>query len=431
MGQVIDKEWISKFDTYKQWYNSLTRRSRTGKVSDVMRSNYDSVLRQFMSYVNSKDGLDETITPDSFIEWAGKVEPEEVIDVLNSFELWLQGKKIEGYSKRVLVRNERFSQPYTANQKAQGAARGFITHNKIWLPKGRKTSGFVGKTKKNDVNYAVFKYDSESQRVVQDYTQLRYFLSNLSFRDQTVALCLLSTSQDISNLLELKIRFVTAQQGRDRLFWGSSRTKTGEIFKTFFSREATRYLRQYIAQERQGAKDNDPIFVRTGDKEEPLLPRHVSSTSKVVAQKMGIDNGEAQNPFRPKRLRSIFSTACYQAKIDDGARHLFMGHSGTVSESYREIPEANLEAIYARVEPFLTVYAEDSTTDLIETKRKSAQAYDMALAVTEENKRIKAVWEELAERLGRAEAFIEYLGYDIDSVTGEVKYDEEKDKRRN
>lgn len=408
MGQEIDKEWIMGFKTYKQWYSSLTRRSRTGEVSVGMRSNYDSVIRQFLVFLNSKKDVGEIITPDSFIRWAEKVDPEEIIDVLNAFEVWLQGKEVEGYFPRILFRNERFSQPYTANQKAQGIIRGFLTHNKMWLPKGRKINGFVGKTKKNDVNYAVFKYDSDVEKVVQDYTQLRYFLSNLSFRDQTVALCLLSTSQDISNLLDIKIGFVTSQTDRDRLAWEEVRTKTGEVFRTFFSREATKYLRQYIAQEREGSKPNDPIFVRTGDKES-LLPRHVSSTFKVVAQKMNIDNGDAQNPFRPKRLRSIFSTACYEAKIDDGARHIFMGHSGSVSESYREMPLPNLEAIYAQVEPYLTVYAEDNSQEIAKSISKSQQALDLALDLREQNKKLQEDMEHLREVVEGLNSYIDML----------------------
>lgn len=42
----------------------------------------------------------------------------------------------------------------------------------------------------------------------------------------------------------------------------------------------------------------------------------------------------------------------------------------------------------------------------------------------------KKMWGILAERLGRAEAFIEMLGYDLDDMTSQVTYDPEKDKRR-
>ena len=427
----IDSKWLSQFNSYKRWYDSLTRRSRNGKVSRGMRDNYDSVLKQLTSYVNSKEGLEEFITPDSLVEWAETAEPDIVIDLLNGFEQWLQGEQVEGYTIRVPTGNERLAQPNTAYLKAQGIARGFFSHNRVWLPKGRKTNGHVAKTKTNDTNYAVFVYDDESEKIVQDYTQLRYFLSNLSFRDQTIALCLLTTSQDIGDLLTLDIDFVRSQTNKKRLYWAGARAKTGEIFKTFFSREASKHLRQYIRTERNDAEPTDPIFVKTGGrirKEGSLQVRNVTSTFKDVAKKMGIDNGDAQNPFRPKRLRSIFSTACFQAKIDDGARHIFMGHSATMSEKYREVPVANLEAIYARVEPFLTVYAEDSTAELIETRRKSAQAYDLALDLKEENKRLTEMVDNLAERLGgleglqaRIDELESYLVPDGPVLNGELK----------
>jgi integrase len=372
-----------------------------------MKSNYDSVIKQLVKFSGSKDEQTEIITPDSLVEWAGNTEPEEILDLLNNFERWLQGQEVEGYSKRVLVRNERFSQPNTASQKAHGIARGFFTHNKVWLPKGRKSNGVVPKTKTNDNNYAIFKYDGDAQKVVQEYTQLRYFLSNLSFRDQTVALCLLSSSQDVGDLLALNIDWVKLQSLKDRLYWTGTRTKTGEIFKTFFSKEATKYIRQYISQERSGAEGTEPIFVRTNGG--PLLVRNVSSTFKDVAKKMGIDNGEAQNPFRPKRLRSIFSTACYEAKIDDGARHIFMGHSGSVSENYRELPVANLEGIYAQVEPFLTVYAEDNSQEIAKSISKSQQALDLALDLREQNKKLQEDMEHLREVVEGLNSYIDML----------------------
>ena len=420
---------LAQFESYQQWYRSLARRSRKGEVSEKMRSNYDSVLRQLVKFFHSEIDGDEKANPDTILEWARSVEPEEVSDSLGTFERWLQGEEVEGYRKRNLVRNERYAKPETAAQRAQGSARGFFTHNKLWLPRSSRKMKRRSVTKKNDVNYAIFKVDPDTNMVVQDYTQFRYFLSNLKFRDQTVALALLSTSQDTGDLLNLRIGFVEAQKHRARLLWEGSRIKTGEEFRTFFSKEATRFLRQYIEQEREGAKAEEPIFIRTNGK--PLLQRNLSENFNAVAKKMGLlNNGDAQNPFRPKRLRSIFSSACYQAKIDDGAKHIFMGHAGTVSEKYREMPAANLELIYQQVEVFVTVYAEDRSQELVASIAKSEKALDMALDIRMENKRLKKMVEELAEKLGRFSSFIEMLGYDWDPETGEVSYSRDKDQRR-
>jgi len=389
-----------------------------------------------VTFFRSKIGGDAEATPDSILNWAKSVDPEKVIDVLNDFEKWLQGHDVEGYEKRVLVRNERYSKPLTASNKAHGAARGFFTHNRLPLPKGSRKKVGRSDTKKNDVNYAIFVVDPDTNMIVADYTQVRYFLSHLSFRDQTVALCMLSSSQDTSDVLSLNIGFVKGQnRSSGRLFWEGERSKTGEEFRTFFSREATKFLRQYIEQERQGADPEEPIFIRTSgevrDSGKPLLPRNLSENFNAVAKKMGLLNGHTQSPFRPKRLRSIFSSACYQAKIDDGARHIFMGHSGSVSEKYREMPDANLELIYAQVEVFVTVYAEDRSQELAQSIQKSERALDLALDLREEVKQLREMNAQLAEHMGRLEAFVESLGYEYPKGDeGEVKYDEEKDERR-
>lgn len=312
------------------------------------------------------------------------------------------------------MRNERYLNQDAASQRAQGSGRGFFTHNRLWLPKTSRKRGGRSVTKKNDVNYAIFTVDPDSNLVVADYTQLRYFLSNLSFRDQTIALSILSTSQDPSDLLGLTIGFVKGQdRPSGRLFWEGTRIKTGEEFRTFFSREATSFLKQYIEQERQGAGYEEPIFIRTSGRKRssirPVKPRNLSENFIAVAEKMGLLNGEGQNPFRPKRLRSIFSSASYQAKIDDGAKHIFMGHAGTLSEKYREMPDANLELIYAKVEVYITVYAEDKSKELAKSIEKSEKALDLALDLREDNKDLKQKILELEAEVGRLQARVEEM----------------------
>jgi hypothetical protein len=95
--------------------------------------------------------------------------------MLNRFELWLQGIEIEGYRRRESrqTRNDKeiYLNPNSASQRAHGTARGFFTHNRMWLPRSGKKSVGRSMVKRNDVNYAIFKVDPDSNLVVQDYSQ--------------------------------------------------------------------------------------------------------------------------------------------------------------------------------------------------------------------------------------------------------------------
>ena len=59
------------------------------------------------------------------------------------------------------------------------------------------------------------------------------------------------------------------------------------------------------------------------------------------------------------------------------------------ARKYREMPVANLEQKYGQVEPYITIYSEDNTAELLETKQKSQQALDLALDMREENKKLR------------------------------------------
>jgi len=437
----LGNEWFDDFESYKTWEESLIRQSRKGSVSAQMMSNYRSGLRQLVKFVRL--GWNTDATPDTIMDWAKSEDPKTVMDLMYNFENWLQGKEVEGYPKRQLAAKRKYPSPLSAAQKAHGMIRGFFTHNDLLLPKsGKKTTG-RGVTKKNDRNFAVFTTDPDTNLVVKDYSLIKQFLSHMIYRDQTIALCLISTGQDSGDVLGLNIGFVKSQATKNRLYWEGERDKTSEEFRTFFSQEATEYVRRYIAQERNGAGDDEPIFIRgkwtkaddeESTKSKPMTARNLGLNYFTAAQKMGIINGDTQNPLRPKRMRSIFSSACYQAKIDDGLRHVLMGHKGSISESYREMPAANLEQKYALVEPFVTVFTEDHDQELRITKKKSSEALDLALDLRADNKKLqhevsklKNMVGVLAERLGMDEAYFEAMGIDADVISGVIrKYNPEE-----
>ena len=113
-----------------------------------------------------------------------------------------------------------------------------------------------------------------------------------------------------------------------RFFWYGNRSKNGQPFKTFFSEETTQFLKRYVKQERKGAGKDEPLF--------PGVTTHgLSINYKVAARNMGYKEKNTLSPFRPKRFRHLFRTACAIAKIDWGYIKAMMGHAnGDVSAGY-------------------------------------------------------------------------------------------------
>lgn len=224
---------------------------------------------------------------------------------------------------------------------------------------------------------------------------VRQVLANLNFRDQTIAVCLLSTSQDTVDLFKLNVGFVKrcVKAKLKRFPWRGTRVKTGEKFRTFFGVEASEMLVKYVEQERANAKDDEPLFVmgRTYEYERanPKTKRKEQivvggcMTESVIAlnlreaqKKMGIVQDKLASPFRPKRFRHLFRSGCSASRIDVGFIHVFMGHTSDVSSGYLEKPLAMLEAQFARVEPYITVFRGETQETIEEVNRQLKEALD-------------------------------------------------------
>lgn len=211
----------------------------------------------------------------------------------------------------------------------------------------------------------------------------RAFLSNLKLRDRAIALALLSTSHDSGDLFSLNVGFVRNQvdlqtkEPRERLYWEGRRGKTGVRFKVFFSKEATKTLRQYLEQERKDAEDDEPLFTRMGGYGR-MTSGNFAFICREVAIKMGFhENGSGyQSPLLPKRMRHLFRTACDYAGIkEEGYVHVFMGHRSGISARYLQTPIWRLEQEYARVEKVLSVFAYVGD-DLIKVRRELEEKFE-------------------------------------------------------
>ncbi len=339
-------------------------------LTENTRMNCKTSLKQFLKFVNSKEGLKKAISIDDVVTEA-KEDVTITQERIDQFYNWLQNEKIEGYPLR-----EKTMRQSSANTRAYGYLRGFFVNlgigfDKKWKKKIPKIERHKQALKKDKV-YTFYDVDEKTMTIRFNREMMQQFLANLKLRDVAITLTLLSSSQDSGDLFKLNVGDIREQNDKSRIFWEDNRGKTGVLFRAFLSKEATKFIRKYLEQERRHAEDENPLFVysryekkkidgkvKTVKVEKRMTPTNLSSIYRDGARKMGIkwENGE-HNPLRPKRMRHLFRTACDTAGVSELYINAFMGHSNHQGQDYSELSKAKLELEYLRVEPFLTVYGE-------------------------------------------------------------------------
>jgi hypothetical protein len=340
-------------------------------LSKNSQLNYLATLRQFLRFLNSREDLKEEITIYQIVEEA-KTNVTNIQEKMDRFYLWLQNKKVNEYAQRKKGMKES-----SANQRVYGYLRGFfanldIAFERKWAKKIPKVKRPKQAIKKDNL-YTFYDVDEKTKTIHFNRELMQEFLANLKLRDVAITLALLSSSQDSGDLMNLNVGIIREQRDKSRIFWEGTRHKTGVPFRTFLSKEATRFIRKYLDQERGNAKASDPLFVYTRYEkrkqpdgkvkrvpvEKRVTPGNLASIYRDTARKMGVKWGNGEyNPLRPKRMRHLFRTACDTAGIPELHINAFMGHRNHMGQSYSELNKAKLELEYLRVEPFLTVYGQ-------------------------------------------------------------------------
>jgi integrase len=366
-GNIVGSELL-KFTSVKKWVESLEQSAVSkGKLFTPEARNVR--LGRLMEYTN-----DGEINPDFLLEEARK----NINDTGKRLQDYFATKLKSGTEWNSCVTNLCF-------------LRGFYSHNDIVFPKRMKIpKRHISSVKKTDSKTEIYGYDEATTETVFHNGTLKHFFDNLSFRDQTIGLSLLSTGADAADILNLRIGFVKDAKGNlstaKRFPFHDNRLKDGIEFKTFFSVEATEYIRRYVQQERSNAKNDEYLFV----KEDGLkIPTHALSMNfRKATEKMGYAVDEESNPFRPKRFRSLFRTACGIANVDNGYVMAMMGHSSDTSASHLEKSDGLFLKEYLKVEPYITVYGVDKSqiTLMNETVDELRQKYEIAEKEIESDK---------------------------------------------
>jgi integrase len=360
-GQTTKGEKLSQYESVKNWFESLEA-SAVAKGKPLSRRSRLVRLRNLAEYVQL-NGLN----PDQLMQGA-RADKKDAMTRLTNFFNWLQGANIEGKQRKTHV-------SWNAATTAQAYLRGFYTHNDISFPKRFKSPARkVSEVTKRDVKTEIYSYDEETDEIVYKNGCLQHFLSNLNFRDQTIALCLLSTGADAADLLALNVGFVKDDKGKisgaKRFLWKGNRLKDGIEFKVYMSAEASAFLKRYCEQERANEPDKAPLFV---EKDGSGMNAHALAINfRTAASKFLKVESNESNPFRPKRFRHLFRSAAGNAHMDVGFTHAMMGHASDVSGSYLEKGDGNFLREYVKLEPYVTVFGAEKNglTELTEEMRE-------------------------------------------------------------
>lgn len=392
----LERKDLLEFESVKNWFDSLTRSAKRNGRDGLSKSVKSMRLGRMWEFTNE-----------------GKLNPDELLKEAKE-DVNLTGKRLEDYfyaKKKVTSHNTALT--------SVSYLRGFFSHNNIIFPRSMALpKKEEAKVATKDTKTSFYDFDEETKEFVFKNGEIKYFMQNLPFRDQVIALGLLSTGADTKDLLNLNVGFVKDEKGqlctKKRFFWLGKRAKTGQPFRTFFSEEATLNLKRYVEQERAEAKDDEPLFVAQkreytisqgqykGKKvtvSERLTTHAVSMSFRSSAKTLGYakKRGEA-NPFRPKRFRHLFRTACAIAEIDKDYIKAMMGHTSDISGDYTEKDPAIFKKVYLKVEPFLTVFAGGDNR----TKKEVIELKNDFTKYSQRTLKLEAKVEDLNEQLKSA-----------------------------
>ena len=227
----------------KQAMKVLKLRSKTKTLSKSTVEAYETWIPRFIDFTH--------LGPDELIAEGLKdstVAEERIADFYSAL---LHGKIT--YAHKINTNS--------LNTGIYGTLRGFYTKNRVDTHGWSSPQVAQPDVDRTDSDVPLFVVDPKTQKLDLNRDLFVKFLKHLNPRDEGVALCLMSSGLDVSDILGLTIDDITHQADKERIFIMIVRQKTGESAKSFLSTEATRYIRKYIENYRKDAFGNEKVFV--------------------------------------------------------------------------------------------------------------------------------------------------------------------------
>lgn len=210
--------------------------------------------------------------------------------------------------------------------------------------------------------------------------ELKEFVNTATnIRDKAIILCLFQSGLSISDLCNLNYGDVMEELDERRLplHIHMYRQKTGEEFKTFFGRDAIKYLRLYL-ETRKTLTRTSPLFTMSGSNTKRLTEGAIQARFRRIVKDLSfIKEYELAgfNPCRPHSLRSAFRSRL-TGKMDQDLIEFMMGHSlGGQKKAYINLPIDELRELYSNYEYLLT-FEKTSKDEHIEEKGESYRQFE-------------------------------------------------------
>jgi integrase len=203
--------------------------------------------------------------------------------------------------------------------------------------------------------------------------QIKQFVdAATNYRDKAIIVCIFQSGLAVNEICELNYGDIQDEfeKGVLPLCLKLVRQKTQVEFKTFFGRDAVKYLKLYLAT-RSDLKPEDPLFTkeRVRNESNRITPSLIQQSFSEIAKDLPfVKMNGGYNPARPHSLRAAFNSRL-MGKIDETLREFWMGHAiGSVSRAYLNMPTEDLRNLYMTAEEFLKI-ERSSREELDETAK--------------------------------------------------------------
>jgi len=168
-----------------------------------------------------------------------------------------------------------------------------------------------------------------------------------------------------------------------------TRRKTGVEFRTFFGRDAVKYLKLHLAT-RSNLTDEKPLFTCWGSTAKRITNGAIEMKFEEIGKEIKLDFISEEditdlNPCRPHSLRSAFSSRL-TGKMDRVLIEFWMGHNiGEDKRAYLNMPTEEMRELYIDAEKYLAI-EKTSRDELVEIKERQFEIPSETLAEIQEVK---------------------------------------------
>lgn len=258
--------------------------------------------------------------------------------------------------------------------------------------------------------------------------EIKQFVDSATyFRDKAFMLCQFQSGMGIGDIVKLDYGDVRKEleSGKLPLLLSLDRRKTGVIFKTFFGRDAVKYLKLYL-KTRMPIRNRDPLFIKVGTNER-VTEGAIQIMTRRLAERMDfIDEeelDEGYNPARPHSLRAAFISRL-TGKMDRVLIEFFSGHNiGEERRTYLNMPDEDLRELYVNYEYLLAIErtSREEETEIAnvdeETKQRLEDLENALSHVTKANQDLRTQQREWEGRV----KILEEKFNSLEQIKGELR----------